>query len=298
MKCSRKAVRGPSALRPHDILNSFPAPLLEKDCAVCKDQFSLRTEDPDEQVVITLPCKHPFHSPCIVPWLKQNGTCPSCRYQLVPQPGSTPTQNENSGPGPGPSTGTSNLPQPTAPANFFAQPRADTSSRRFAPSRDRDLGESPERSDGSGGGFLGMVGNLLHSLAGGHPNSGSIPSSSGTGSDSLPGSWEPNSSPRPESGNRLSHTRSQTTQSNRGTYPNSGSTRFQSSPYDQPGSALNPSYNAGPSNRDRNGGSTNERGSYSYNPGRHRQGSYDRERERNRDRQRRNTHPWDNQELD
>ncbi|KAJ3828578.1 hypothetical protein F5880DRAFT_1608319 [Lentinula raphanica] len=59
---------------------------LEKDCAVCKEQFQLQTEDPDEQVVITLPCGHPFHSPCILPWLKSSGTCPVCRHQLVPQP--------------------------------------------------------------------------------------------------------------------------------------------------------------------------------------------------------------------
>lgn len=60
------------------------SPLLEKDCAVCKDTFTLGTEDPDEQVVITLPCQHPFHEPCIIPWLKSSGTCPVCRYQLVP----------------------------------------------------------------------------------------------------------------------------------------------------------------------------------------------------------------------
>ncbi|KAJ7651662.1 hypothetical protein DFH06DRAFT_1207719 [Mycena polygramma] len=59
---------------------------LEKDCAVCKDQFKLDTEDPDEQVVVTLPCKHPFHEPCILPWLKSSGTCPVCRYALVAQP--------------------------------------------------------------------------------------------------------------------------------------------------------------------------------------------------------------------
>ena len=60
------------------------APLLEKDCAVCKDQFSLTTEDPDEQVIVTLPCKHPFHEPCIIPWLKSSGTCPVCRYVHPP----------------------------------------------------------------------------------------------------------------------------------------------------------------------------------------------------------------------
>lgn len=55
------------------------SPLLEKDCAVCKDQFTLETEDPAEQIVVTLPCKHPFHEPCIMPWLKSSGTCPVCR---------------------------------------------------------------------------------------------------------------------------------------------------------------------------------------------------------------------------
>ncbi|KAJ6621076.1 hypothetical protein B0H10DRAFT_2018562 [Mycena sp. CBHHK59/15] len=59
---------------------------LEKDCAICKDQFKLDTEDPDEQIVVTLPCLHPFHEPCILPWLKSSGTCPVCRHALIPQP--------------------------------------------------------------------------------------------------------------------------------------------------------------------------------------------------------------------
>ncbi|TFK41839.1 hypothetical protein BDQ12DRAFT_677249 [Crucibulum laeve] len=70
---------------PREVLVEGSA-MLEKDCAVCKEQFKLETEDPDEQIVITLPCKHPFHDPCILPWLKSSGTCPVCRYQLVPQP--------------------------------------------------------------------------------------------------------------------------------------------------------------------------------------------------------------------
>ena len=60
-------------------LSMLAAPLLEKDCAVCKEQFKLDTEDPDEQIIITLPCQHPFHEPCILPWLKNSGTCPVCR---------------------------------------------------------------------------------------------------------------------------------------------------------------------------------------------------------------------------
>ncbi|KAF9245849.1 hypothetical protein BU15DRAFT_85520 [Melanogaster broomeanus] len=76
-----------------EIINNLPkevliegSPLLERDCAVCKEQFKLDTEDPDELVVVTLPCKHPFHEGCILPWLKSSGTCPVCRYALIAQP--------------------------------------------------------------------------------------------------------------------------------------------------------------------------------------------------------------------
>ncbi|KAF5390552.1 hypothetical protein D9757_002772 [Collybiopsis confluens] len=76
-----------------DIMEKLPREVLEegsstldKDCAVCKEQFSLQTEDPEEQIVVKLPCGHPFHSSCILPWLKSSGTCPVCRHQLVPQP--------------------------------------------------------------------------------------------------------------------------------------------------------------------------------------------------------------------
>ncbi|KAF8215912.1 hypothetical protein K438DRAFT_1799700 [Mycena galopus ATCC 62051] len=82
---------------------------LEKDCAVCKDQFKLDTEDPDEQIVVTLPCHHPFHEPCIMPWLKSSGTCPVCRHALIPQPehhGPPPSgDNSNARPPPPPTGG-------------------------------------------------------------------------------------------------------------------------------------------------------------------------------------------------
>ncbi|TFL03535.1 hypothetical protein BDV98DRAFT_602954 [Pterulicium gracile] len=78
---------------PEEVIEQLPREVLEvgsatleKDCAVCKDQFKLETEDPEEQIVLTLPCKHPFHEGCILPWLKSSGTCPVCRHALVPQP--------------------------------------------------------------------------------------------------------------------------------------------------------------------------------------------------------------------
>ncbi|KAH7684043.1 Zinc finger RING/FYVE/PHD-type protein [Dioscorea alata] len=45
-------------------------------CAVCKDEIEL------EEKVKKLPCKHYFHSECIVPWLKMRNTCPVCRREL------------------------------------------------------------------------------------------------------------------------------------------------------------------------------------------------------------------------
>merc|ERR1740116_446186 len=46
------------------------------DCAVCKDSFGAN------EVVRILPCKHKYHSECIIPWLKMHNTCPVCRYEL------------------------------------------------------------------------------------------------------------------------------------------------------------------------------------------------------------------------
>ncbi|KAG2076955.1 hypothetical protein BDR04DRAFT_1002302 [Suillus decipiens] len=138
-----------SASRPipatEDIINNLPreillerSPLLEKDCAVCKEQFQLGTEDPEEQVIVTLPCKHPFHKPCILPWLKSSGTCPVCRRVifLYPSPLSSP---------PGPGSGFSG--RPTNPSSSTL-PRS----------------RSPGNSGRSGGG-------LFHSFFGGSTGS-------------------------------------------------------------------------------------------------------------------------------
>lgn len=50
-------------------------------CGVCLDAFQL------DDSAVALPCKHVYHEDCLVPWLKTSGTCPICRYALVPQPG-------------------------------------------------------------------------------------------------------------------------------------------------------------------------------------------------------------------
>jgi hypothetical protein len=78
-------------------------------CAVCLADF-----EAGEKGVVSLPCEHRFHrEACLVPWLKTNHTCPTCRDALPTQ-----AEDERGGVGAAGSVGggvSVGLPPPRAP---------------------------------------------------------------------------------------------------------------------------------------------------------------------------------------
>ncbi|XP_058099317.1 E3 ubiquitin-protein ligase SDIR1 isoform X2 [Magnolia sinica] len=51
------------------------APEDELTCSVCLEQVSMG------ELIRSLPCLHQFHANCIDPWLRQQGTCPVCKFR-------------------------------------------------------------------------------------------------------------------------------------------------------------------------------------------------------------------------
>eukprot|EP00966_Prymnesium_polylepis_P139654 3226934-Prymnesium_polylepis.1 len=68
-------------------------------CSVCLCDYD------DADLLIRLPCGHLFHEACVERWLRQDSSCPHCRYNLLPasrQPSAPPTSRRTAPPPPPP----------------------------------------------------------------------------------------------------------------------------------------------------------------------------------------------------
>ncbi|KAI4343340.1 hypothetical protein L6164_010701 [Bauhinia variegata] len=61
-----------------EAVEALPTVIINENlqCSVCLDDFQLGSEAKE------MPCKHRFHSGCILPWLELHSSCPVCRFQL------------------------------------------------------------------------------------------------------------------------------------------------------------------------------------------------------------------------
>ncbi|GAA0148058.1 ubiquitin-protein ligase [Lithospermum erythrorhizon] len=76
----------PPALK--DAVEALPDVTIEGtfQCSVCLDEFENGSHAKE------MPCKHKFHSGCILPWLELHSSCPVCRYQLPSDESKTNTE--------------------------------------------------------------------------------------------------------------------------------------------------------------------------------------------------------------
>lgn len=61
---------------------------MKTECFVCLTPIGeltvneLEALEGEDRQIVEMPCDHTFHSQCLMPWLKQHNSCPTCRFEL------------------------------------------------------------------------------------------------------------------------------------------------------------------------------------------------------------------------
>ncbi|KAL5835104.1 hypothetical protein ACOSQ3_014693 [Xanthoceras sorbifolium] len=85
-----------------EAVKALPAVTIHENlqCSVCLDDFEIGGE------AMEMPCKHKFHTGCILPWLELHSSCPVCRFQMPSE--DSKTEGNRSGNGENSGAGNSN----------------------------------------------------------------------------------------------------------------------------------------------------------------------------------------------
>ena len=51
-------------------------------CGICLDEFPKNLSE-SKIPILTLPCFHVFHEPCLKPWIAKKNSCPLCRKSAL-----------------------------------------------------------------------------------------------------------------------------------------------------------------------------------------------------------------------
>ncbi|KEG03344.1 E3 ubiquitin-protein ligase, putative [Plasmodium vinckei vinckei] len=51
-----------------------------ESCAICREEY--KENDEVHRITDNERCRHVFHCDCIIPWLKERNSCPTCRFEL------------------------------------------------------------------------------------------------------------------------------------------------------------------------------------------------------------------------
>jgi len=74
VKKARSPLSPPISQMPRRVATNIDT---HSSCTICLDGFNIEDE------LVTTPCLHVYHTACLVPWLSESDTCPTCITKVL-----------------------------------------------------------------------------------------------------------------------------------------------------------------------------------------------------------------------